>query len=300
MSIASMTGFARINGQSLLIDEDVQWVWELRSVNGKSLELKTRLPLGYDDLNAVLKNELSDYANRGNFSASLDILRSQNGKKAVIDEAFLTDITKKAIDLSKQYEGMISLPNSAELLGLRGVVEIEENHFSEEQQNDLKQKILADFRLLCQNLRADRMVEGAKIAKALEVILDKIEQKVFVIENKAQDLPDKLKQKLKSQLAMYADDVTISEDRMAQEILLLVNKADIREEIDRLKAHIKAAREMLGKDDAVGRRLDFLCQELNREANTTCSKSADIEITNLAMDLKVLIEQFREQIQNIE
>ena len=186
------------------------------------------------------------------------------------------------------------------MLNLRGVIEIEESKLSDEQEAELKQKMLADFRLLCQNLRQDRTAEGQKVAGALENILEQIAQRVEKIESIAVALPDKLRQKLNEQIAQYAQDVTISEDRIAQEVVLLVTKADIREEIDRLKAHIKAARELLRRDDAVGRRLDFLCQELNREANTTCSKSTDIEITNLAMDLKVLIEQFREQVQNIE
>lgn len=300
MSIASMTGFARLKGQALLIDETIQWIWEIRTVNGKALEVKSRLPLGYEDLGLNLKGELSTYINRGNCSISLEMLRSQSNKKAVIDEAFLADVTKKALDLSERFAGSLAAPSAAELLNLRGVIEIEESKLSDEQEAELKQKMLADFRLLCQNLRQDRTAEGQKVAGALENILEQIAQRVEKIESIAVALPDKLRQKLNEQIAQYAQDVTISEDRIAQELVLLVTKADIREEIDRLKAHIKAARELLRRDDAVGRRLDFLCQELNREANTTCSKSTDIEITNLAMDLKVLIEQFREQVQNIE
>ena len=300
MSIASMTGFARLKGQALLIDETIQWIWEIRTVNGKALEVKSRLPLGYEDLGLNLKGELSTYINRGNCSISLEMLRSQSNKKAVIDEAFLADVTKKALDLSERFAGSVVAPSAAELLNLRGVIEIEESKLSDEQEAELKQKMLADFRLLCQNLRQDRTAEGQKVAGALENILEQIAQRVEKIESIAVALPDKLRQKLNEQIAQYAQDVTISEDRIAQEVVLLVTKADIREEIDRLKAHIKAARELLRRDDAVGRRLDFLCQELNREANTTCSKSTDIEITNLAMDLKVLIEQFREQVQNIE
>ena len=120
------------------------------------------------------------------------------------------------------------------------------------------------------------------------------------IEKLADGLPEKIKDKLKEMLAQYAKDVEISEDRLAQEIVFLVTKADIREEIDRLKAHIKSAEQLLTAEEAVGRKLDFLCQELNREANTTCSKACDIAITNLGMELKALIEQFREQVQNIE
>ena len=120
------------------------------------------------------------------------------------------------------------------------------------------------------------------------------------IENIAEQLPLKLKEKLDTQLQQYAKDININEERIAQEIVLLVTRADIREEVDRLKTHIKSAYSLLEAKDAVGRRLDFLCQELNREANTTCSKATDILVTNLGMELKALIEQFREQVQNIE
>lgn len=295
-----MTGFARVNGQFAVDDENISWVWEAKSVNGKGLELKSRLPMGYDDLSLSLKNEAAKYLTRGNISVNLDITTTQNRKKAVVDEEFLEELTQKAMALAAKYDGKVSAPDAAELLSIKGVVETEEVTLSDEQQDILKQKILADFSELCKNLHAERVVEGQKVAAALIDVLDKIAEIVVRIDNKAEELPEKLRQKLEEQLKQYAGDVAVSEDRMAQEVVLLVTRADIREEIDRLKAHIQAARDLLSKDEAVGRRLDFLCQELNREANTTCSKSTDIEITNWGMELKVLIEQFREQVQNIE
>lgn len=295
-----MTGFARVNGQFAANDEDISWIWEAKSVNGKGLELKSRLPFGYDDLGMVLKNEAANYLNRGNISVNLEIVSTKNHKQAIIDEQLLDELAQKAISLSERFAGKVALPNAAELLAVKGVVETQDNDLNEEEQAALKQKILADFAKLCQNLRAERMVEGQKITEALQELLNKIEAIVAQIDTKADTLPEKCKQKLEEQLKQYADEVAISEDRIAQEVVLLATRADIREEIDRLKAHVKAARELLSKDEAVGRRLDFLCQELNREANTTCSKSVDIEITNWAMELKVLIEQFREQVQNIE
>ena len=142
--------------------------------------------------------------------------------------------------------------------------------------------------------------EGDKIRLVLKDILSNIELVVRDVENLAIGLPCKLKERLNSLLKQYNGDISVTEDRIAQEIVLLITRADIKEEIDRLKTHIKSAYVLLESKDAVGRRLDFLCQELNREANTTCSKAADIAITNLGMELKALIEQFREQVQNIE
>ena len=153
---------------------------------------------------------------------------------------------------------------------------------------------------MCQKLKQERQKEGTKIKTALLSILHNIATIVAKIEKTAEMLPEKIKGKLTELLQQYAQDVEINEDRLAQEIVFLVTKADIREEIDRLKAHIKSAEQMLETDEAVGRKLDFLCQELNREANTTCSKAADIMITDWGMELKALIEQFREQVQNIE
>ena len=172
---------------------------------------------------------------------------------------------------------------------------------SEDEESRLLEDLKEGFVNACNRLLQDRRAEGEKIARALTDILDKIAIRVEKIEIVAEILPQKLKERLKGQIKELLDaDCQISEDRLVQEVCLYVARADIREEIDRLKAHVKTARQLLSSGEAVGRRLDFLCQELNREANTTCSKSCDIEITNLGMELKMLIEQFREQVQNME
>ena len=165
----------------------------------------------------------------------------------------------------------------------------------------MQKLIIESFVEALKQLVKDRQAEGTKIVEALSDIINQVENIVKDIEQIAAELPLHLKEKLKQQVEQLLDSlVQIGEERLAQEVVLLVNRADIKEEIDRLKAHIKTARELLGTDGAVGRRLDFLCQELNRETNTICSKSADIELTNYGMQLKALIEQFREQVQNIE
>ena len=300
MSITSMTGFARVNGQVALNGQDVGWVWEIKSVNGKGLDIKSRLPWGYEELGMELKNLAQPYLARGSVNASLEINFATANKKALIDEKLLEDLTQRAVLLVESNKGKVSAPSAAELLGLKGVVELQDDGLSEEARNILCQKILADFVVLCQNLHSERMREGEKIKSALIQILDKIAGNVGKIEACAEGLPQMLQAKLKGQLRQLNSEIEFSEERVAQEVVLLVTRADIREEIDRLKAHIKSAFEMLDEKGAMGRRLDFLCQELNREANTTCSKSTTIEITNLGMELKALIEQFREQVQNIE
>lgn len=295
-----MTGFARINGALSSNDNNVSWSWEVKSVNGKGLDIKYRLPMGYDDLALILKSKAADVLSRGSVSVFLDVVCENNTKRVKIDEELLDSLTLKAVELSQKFEGQIASPSAAELLGLRGVVELEESSISDENLVQLKDKIVDDFVSVCNLLQQDRQKEGRKIKEVLLAILAKIDIVVKNIENIAEQLPLKLKEKLDTQLQQYAKDININEERIAQEIVLLVTRADIREEVDRLKTHIKSAYSLLEAKDAVGRRLDFLCQELNREANTTCSKATDILVTNLGMELKALIEQFREQVQNIE
>ncbi len=300
MSIASMTGFARVNGNMQLAGENISWVWEIKSVNGKSLDVKMRLPAGYDDMALPLKTMAGKYLVRGSVNASLEIVRDHDSRKIKIDEDLLRRLTERAILLDEEYEGKLAQSSAAELLALHGVVEWEESAADNEETQLLHRRLGEDFVAACVKLQEDRRAEGVKIKAALLILLDEIENTALKIEKIAEILPQKIKDKLAALLQQYAGDVTVSEDRVAQEVVLLVTKADIREEIDRLKAHIKAARQLLSADEAVGRRLDFLCQELNREANTTCSKAADIAITDFGLELKALIEQFREQVQNIE
>lgn len=294
-----MTGFARTNGNISLPQSNISWSWELKSVNGKSLDLKYRLPNGFEDYAISLKSKASEILSRGSISAFLEINCENTSKNIKIDENLLNQLTKQAISLCQKYPD-ITMATAGELLSQRGVIEIEENSLNEDDLQKLKEAILADFITACKNLQTDRQKEGEKIKTALIAILEKIKEITYNIETIFEQIPDKLKEKLNNQIKTVSQEINISEDRLAQEIVLLITRADIKEEIDRLKTHIKSAYNLLESDEAVGRRLDFLCQELNREANTTCSKACDISITNLGMELKALIEQFREQVQNIE
>ena len=294
-----MTGFARQNGEFAIGKQSFNWYFELKSVNGKSLDVKIKTPYWLENLGIPLRNLASKNFVRGNVSAYLDISSSKDGKKLKIDEELLEAVAAKAVEIYSNWSDKFAKPSVSELMSVKGVLEIDEQELSEEEQESLQGALLASFEKACFSLQNDRRNEGEKIQAALLEIIKKIGDIVAKIENKATDLPNMLKDKLTNQVKMLSD-VPVSEDRLAQEIVILATKADIREEIDRLKAHLKTAEELLNSNEAVGRRLDFLCQELNREANTTCSKACDIELTNWGMNLKTLIEQFREQVQNIE
>ena len=299
MSITSMTGFARQNDELAIGKQNFNWYFELKSVNSKSLDVKVKTPSWLENINIPLRNMVGRYFTRGSIGVYLNVNSATDGKKLKIDNALLEALATTAVDLYINWNDQLAKPSVSELMMVKGVVETEEQVLNEEEQEALQAALLASFGNACFSLQNDRRNEGEKIRKALLEITKNIGGIVAKIETKAEGLPGMLKEKLSQQVRMLLD-TPISEERLAQEVVLLVTKADIREEIDRLKAHLKTAEELLNSDEAVGRRLDFLCQELNREANTTCSKACDIELTNWGMSLKTLIEQFREQVQNIE
>lgn len=300
MNISSMTGFARLDGEIKSAEIVFNRLWEIKSVNGKSLEIKTRLPSAFEDIAPQLKNIASRYLNRGSIGVYLE-LKSEAHQDIKINKLLLDELSKTAITLYKENMEFFAKPEIGSLLQIKGVVENGENVFSEDVLKALKERLLSDFEELCSKLKDDREAEGAKIKIALEQILKEISQQVGEVVSIGEALPERLKYRLEEQVARWLEPgQAISEERLAQELVLYVNRADIKEECDRLQAHIKTAEELLNNGGAVGRRLDFLCQELNREANTTCSKACEIELTNIGMKLKALIEQFREQVQNIE
>lgn len=300
--ISSMTGFARNSGEYHFEKADFSWFWEVKSVNNKALDIKLKVPAWLDNLLATAcKNILGKYFSRGSFSIYLDLKSTVAEQQLKINDALLADLLNKAIQLYKTHPDELKKPSASELLGMKGVLELEDASLSEAETNILVQALLESFENNCTLLKLDRESEGEKIKSALSDILAQISHEVAHVDAFAKTQPEKIKARLQAQLALLLDPSNpVSEDRLAQEVAMYVAKADIQEEVDRLKAHAKTAENLLNGNGVVGRRLDFLCQELNREANTTCSKSCDIELTNYAMELKTLIEQFREQIQNIE
>lgn len=302
MSISSMTGFARENNEFRFEKMGFNWYWEVKSVNNKAIDIKNKLPNWLDGaLSLACKNIISQNFSRGSFNVYLDLSSTSETSEVKINDELLQKLTIKAIELYESFGDKLQKPSSTELLALKGVFEVENVVLNEEENDCLVRALLQSFEAACKKLKADRQAEGEKIRTALLDILNNVAKIIAKIEGIAQAQPEKLKTKLQEQIAALLEPSNqISEERLAQEVALYVARADIQEEIDRLKAHLETARNLLTSEEAVGRRLDFLCQELNREANTTCSKSSEIELTNLGMELKTLIEQFREQVQNIE
>jgi uncharacterized protein (TIGR00255 family) len=290
-----MTGFARVEGQS----EGFAWSWELRSVNGKAFDLRFRLPSGYDALEAPLKTVLGETAKRGSINAILSISEQSKPASLKINETVLAQV----LDLMRGLEGRLDAapPRLDGVLAIRGVMELAEEVLSPDQREARLAAICASFGEAVAALAAARGGEGARLHAVLAGKLDEIAAYVGDAELAAAAQPEALRVRFHKQMALLFDGVPpLPEERLAQELALLIGRADIREELDRLVAHIAAARELLAEGANVGRRLDFLCQEFNREANTLCSKSADLGLTRLGLSLKAAIEQLREQIQNIE
>ena len=300
MNISSMTGFARQNAVFEHQDKTLSYTIEIKSVNAKGLEIKMRLPQGFDDLEFELKNLISKYFTRGTFNMLLNLEAKNASSNVDIDSDLLEKLKDETTKIYLSNPDVFAKPSPAELLATIGVITKKEDELNEDERQMLYQNILSTFEKALQNLQKARRDEGEKIKIALEKILDEIEDNRIRAEKIALSSRDAIKAKILEQIATFANGVDITPERFEQEVLFYMMRADIQEELDRLKAHILTAREIFKAGGTIGRKLDFLCQELNREANTLCSKSMDLEQTKIGMALKALIEQFREQIQNME
>jgi uncharacterized protein (TIGR00255 family) len=288
-----MTGFARAEGEA----DGISWVWELRSVNSRGLDLRLRLPPGFDALEAPLRAALARYCRRGNVSANLSVSRL-TPPAIRVNREMLAQIVALADELAGQIEA--APPRLDGLIGLRGIIETVEDE-PEAIVEARRTAVLDGWALALDRLVAARSEEGARLFAVLSEQRDELATLVAAAAGCAATQPAALRARLETLLAELAGLApTMPEERVAQELALLVTRADVREELDRLRAHLDQADDLLRRDDAVGRQLDFLCQELNREAHTLCSKSADIELTRIGLALKATIEQFREQVQNLE
>ena len=293
MNIASMTGFARTEGGEL----GISWVWEIKSVNGKSLDLRLRLVPGFDGLEPQLRAMLAQRFRRGNFSAVLAVTRTAPAVVRVNRDA-LAELVSLMNELASEIDA--APPRLDGLLALRGVVETIEDD-EEAVIEERRSAVLGSWQTVLDRLAAARMEEGARLAVLLHGQLEGMTALVGAAADCAAVQPEATRERLRTMLAGLADLVPgLPEERVAQEIALLITRSDVREELERLRAHLEQARDLLQQGEAIGRRLDFLCQELNREANTLCAKSADIELTRIGLSLKAAVEQFREQVQNIE
>ncbi|MGO4727088.1 MULTISPECIES: YicC/YloC family endoribonuclease [unclassified Inquilinus] len=290
--LSSMTGFARREGGV----DGLSWVWEARSVNGKSLDLRLRTPTGFERLEAAARIELAKRFRRGNVTLNLSLGRVETASQLRINR----EVLDRLIALVRELNGPAAPIQVDTLLGIRGVVETGEGNTAE-LNSAVEAEAAAAIVPLLDDLLSTRLEEGERLRGVLAGQVDHIAQLVGQARGSAATQPEALRARLKAQLDLLLEArPPLAEDRLAQEVALLVGRCDVREELDRLDAHIGQARGMLADGAGVGRRLDFLCQEFNREANTLCSKAADVALTRIGLDLKAVIEQFREQIQNIE
>ena len=274
------------------------WVWEVKSVNSKGLDLRFRLPQGFDQIEAEARKRVADKFVRGNLAVSLVLQRPEKPPFLKVNR----DVLDKMTALATEFRGSLKAVNVEALMGLRGVIEVVEDDLEEEEAIiELEAAVGASFERLLDALAGARTAEGVRLAAVIEEHIGEIAKLTEDATELAKLQPERRKVKLVHQLdEMLNVDNPVPEDRIAQELALIISRGDVREELDRLSAHTSATRELLDQGGAIGRRLDFLCQEFNREANTLCSKSHDIELTRIGLDIKAAIERLREQIQNIE
>ena len=295
--IRSMTGFASARGDL----GPHSWAWELRSVNSKGLDLRIRVPDWLEGLEAALRASLSKSVARGSVTVSLRVSRTEDTgglqlNSAALDTALaaLSEIEDRAMQ-----RGITLAPSKAsDLLGLRGMLEVSTG---DDDPAPLVAQMKAEFAELTAAFLQMRSTEGQALYDILTGQLSTVETLIAQAADLAEARTAQVAETLKTNLARVLDNTEGADaDRVAQELALIAVKSDVTEEIDRLKAHVTAARDLLAQDGAVGRKLDFLMQEFNREANTLCSKSQNTELTAVGLELKAVIDQMREQVQNVE
>jgi uncharacterized protein (TIGR00255 family) len=296
MAVRSMTGFARVDGH----DQAVTWFWEVRSVNGRGLDIRLRLPPGAEGLEEAVRRLAGERLTRGNVTIQLTQRRSEASSRIAINQDALDQILAISEDLREHLD---SPPPTVEgLLGLRGVLESVEVADDEKVAAEREARQLSDLMRALDQLVAARESEGRRLAVILSEQIARVSELVETIEAAPARRPDAIEVRLSQMLERLVGEKgrDFDADRLHQEAVLIAAKADVEEELQRLRTHVDAARELLADGGAIGRRFDFLVQEFNREANTVCSKANDSEVTRAGLDMKAVIDQMREQVQNIE
>lgn len=292
-ALQSMTGFARVEGAH----QGWRFVWEVRSVNGRGLEWRARLPAGFDALEPEMRKLAKAKLSRGSLNIGLTLNTDKPEIGYRVNEAMLADALAMIEKIRSQID--CAPPQAEGLLALRGVIEQSEEQVSEEDKNALYSALLDSFNSALDALADARRKEGAAMGAVLVGQLDSIEALTKDAAANAAATPAAIRDRIAAQLKELLDGA-LPEDRLAQEAAVLAMKADVREELDRLASHVGAGRALLVKPGPVGRDFDFLTQEFNREANTLCSKAQDMDLKRTGLELKRVIDQLREQVQNIE
>jgi uncharacterized protein (TIGR00255 family) len=295
MALSSMTGFARGHG----VSGAYSWAWELKSVNAKGLDLRLRLPAGWDAVEVPARNNAAQTLARGTVYGTLTVERLGVAPTVRVNEPVLAAVLATL-------KGLAGRVNAAEprldgILSLKGVIEVTDEDEREEDRRAAEAAVVAGFRATLAELATMRRHEGEALGQVLTQRVKEIAALARQADAAPGRRPEAIKARIAEQVAMLIDaSDRFDPDRLHQEAILIASKADIREELDRLASHVAQVERLIADGGPVGRRLDFLAQELNREANTLCSKSNDVELTNIGLELKSVVEQFREQVQNLE
>jgi uncharacterized protein (TIGR00255 family) len=295
MALSSMTGFARGHG----VVGSYAWSWEIKSVNAKGLDLRLRLPPGWDALEVSARTRATEKLSRGTVYANLAVERKGVAPTVKVNEPVLNAMLATLKSLSGKVDA--TKPTLDGILALKGVIEVTEEDEREEDRRAAEATILAGFDKLLTDLVAMRREEGTTLGRLLSARLIEIAK----LAARAEAAPGRKQEAIKARLAeqvatLLSASTRFDSDRLHQEAILIASKADIREELDRLASHVAQVQKMIADGGPIGRRLDFLAQELNRESNTLTAKANDVELTNIGLELKSVVEQFREQVQNLE
>ena len=295
MALSSMTGFARGHG----VCGSYAWAWELKSVNAKGLDLRLRLPPGWEAVEVPVRGRAAETLARGTVYGTLTVEREGIGPAVRVNEAVLNAVLATLKGLAGRVEA--APPRLDGIVALKGVIEVADQDEAEADRLAAEQAVVAGFDRTVIELAAMRRREGESLRTVLVQRLSEIAALAARAEAAPGRRPEAIRARIAEQVATLLEASSrFDPDRLHQEAILIASKADIREELDRLQSHVAQARELIGEGGPVGRRLDFLAQELNREANTICAKSNDVELTHVGLSLKTSVEQFREQVQNLE
>jgi uncharacterized protein (TIGR00255 family) len=295
MALSSMTGFARGQG----VSGAYAWAWELKSVNAKGLDLRLRVPAGWDAVEVPARGRAAEVLARGTIYGTLTAKREGIAPVVRVNEPVLAAVIATVKSLAGRLDA--APPRLDGILSLKGVIEVVDEDEKEEDRRAAEAAVVAGFHATLAELVDMRRREGAALGQILSQRLSEMATLAARAEAVPGRKPEAIKARIAEQVAtLLGTSDRFDPDRLHQEAILIASKADIREELDRLASHVTQGRRLIADGGAVGRRLDFLAQELNREVNTICSKSNDVELTNIGLELKTVVEQFREQVQNLE